>query len=240
MKIKSFILYSLGLFILLGTACQQQGISSKNIKLETPADSASYAIGVLIGENNKHNLATAPGGDQINVDIMVAAFSLLMHGEEAIMDAETGNTVVRRFFKSMTEKQGQKNLEEGNAFLEKNKTREGVTTTASGLQYEILKQGDGPIPTEKDKVKVHYHGTLIDGTVFDSSVDRGEPATFGVNQVIKGWTEVLQLMPVGSKWKVYIPADLAYGDKPRPGGKIGPNMTLIFDIELLDIVKPEK
>lgn len=127
------------------------------------------------------------------------------------------------------------NVKEGEEFLAENGKREGVVTLPSGLQYEIIKEGTGDIPTSSDQVKVHYHGTLIDGEVFDSSVERGEPAQFGVTQVISGWTEALQLMPVGSKWKLYIPADLAYGS--RDTGSIKPFSTLIFDVELLDIVK---
>ena len=128
-----------------------------------------------------------------------------------------------------------KNLEEGEEFLAQNALRDGVKTTESGLQYEIIKEGKGKVPTTEDKVKVHYHGTLIDGTVFDSSVDRGEPIVFGVTQVIKGWTEALQMMPVGSKWKLYIPYDLAYGE--REAGQIPPYSTLIFEVELLGIEK---
>lgn len=131
------------------------------------------------------------------------------------------------------------NLENGQKFLEENKQRKEVTTTESGLQYEIIKQGKGKIPTAEDKVKVHYHGTLIDGTVFDSSVDRGEPVVFGVNQVIPGWVEALQLMPVGSKWKLYIPYDLAYGEHGA-GELISPYSTLIFEVELIDIENPDK
>ncbi|MDB4121425.1 FKBP-type peptidyl-prolyl cis-trans isomerase, partial [bacterium] len=129
------------------------------------------------------------------------------------------------------------NKEAGEKFLAENKTKEGVQTTASGLQYSVLKEGTGEKPTTASKVKVHYHGTLIDGTVFDSSVDKGEPAEFGVTQVIKGWTEGLQLMNVGAKYKFFVPSSLAYGANPRPGGVIKPNATLIFDVELLEIVK---
>ena len=117
--------------------------------------------------------------------------------------------------------------------------REGVTTTASGLQYEIIKAATGPKPSKEDSVKVHYHGTLIDGTVFDSSVERGEPAEFGVGQVIAGWTEALQLMPTGSKWKLFIPAKLAYGERGA-GEDIGPNSTLIFEVELLEVEGAKK
>jgi len=127
----------------------------------------------------------------------------------------------------------EKNLTASTAFLAKNKTRSGVTTTASGLQYEVLTAGKGPKPKSSDTVEVHYHGTLTDGTVFDSSVERGEPATFPVTGVIKGWIEALQLMPVGSKWKLYVPPDLGYG--PRANGKIPPNSVLIFEVQLLSI-----
>lgn len=136
--------------------------------------------------------------------------------------------------RAMEEKYGA-NREAGEKFLAENATKEGIQITESGLQYEILKEGKGPKPTATDRVKVHYHGTLIDGTVFDSSVQRGEPATFGVQQVIPGWTEALQMMPVGSKWKLYIPQNLAYGD--REAGSIPPFSTLIFEVELLEIVK---
>lgn len=124
----------------------------------------------------------------------------------------------------------------GEEFLKENAKREGVITLKSGLQYEIMVEGNGVIPTAKDKVKVHYHGTLIDGSVFDSSVQRGEPAVFGVTQVIQGWVEALQLMPVGSKWKLFIPYNLAYGERGA-GSMIQPYSALIFEVELLDIVK---
>jgi len=127
---------------------------------------------------------------------------------------------------------------DGKAFLEKNKKKEGIVTTESGLQYEIIKKGEGQIPTAENKVKVHYKGTLIDGEVFDSSYERGEPSEFPVTGVIKGWQEALQLMPVGSKWKIYVPSEIAYGARGTRGA-IGPNMALIFEMELLEIVKEE-
>jgi len=135
-----------------------------------------------------------------------------------------------------TKEAAAENLKKGQKFLEENKSKPGIKVTESGLQYEILEQGKGKKPALTDKVKCNYKGTLIDGTVFDSSYDRGQPATFGVNRVIKGWTEALQMMPVGSKWKLYIPAELAYGERGA-GADIGPNETLIFEIELLDIEK---
>jgi FKBP-type peptidyl-prolyl cis-trans isomerase FklB len=135
--------------------------------------------------------------------------------------------------------EGEKNAKEGEAFLASNAKKEGVKTTASGLQYKVIKSGTGKTPKATDTVKVHYHGTLVDGSVFDSSVQRGEPATFPVDQVIPGWTEVLQLMKEGDKWQVYIPGKLAYGER-SPSPKIGPNSTLVFDVELLSIEKAAK
>ena len=132
---------------------------------------------------------------------------------------------------------GEKNQKEGAAFLAENAKKPGVKTLPSGLQYKVVKEGTGPMPKATDQVKTHYRGTLIDGTVFDSSYKRGEPATFGVSDVIAGWTEALQLMKVGSRWQLFIPGDLAYGANPRPGGPIGPNATLLFEIELLGIEK---
>lgn len=142
-------------------------------------------------------------------------------------------SIADRLFQSKQEL-SKKNLEEGLAFLESNKQRAGVVSLPSGLQYEILKESEGPRPGSTDKVTCHYHGTLINGTVFDSSVQRGQPASFPLNMVIKGWTEALQLMPLGSKWRLYLPADLAYGDR-HVSAQIGPNSTLIFDVELLGI-----
>ncbi|WP_163322056.1 FKBP-type peptidyl-prolyl cis-trans isomerase [Draconibacterium mangrovi] len=221
--------------IVAATSCQQGGPAA--VKLETSADSVSYAIGVLVGANNKQQLETAPGSEEMNLEAMAAAFRLASLGEEVEITEADANAIVQQFFRDASERENQANLEEGNKFLEENGKREGVTTTESGLQYEVLTEGTGEKPGETDKVRVHYHGTLIDGTVFDSSVDRGEPVVFGVTQVIPGWTEALQLMPVGSKWKVYIPSNLAYGANPRPGGAIEPNMALIFEVELLEIVK---
>jgi FKBP-type peptidyl-prolyl cis-trans isomerase len=232
---KNLIYLPVIFLMIIGMSCQQSG-SVKNVKLETEADSAGYAIGILVGTNNKQQVENAPGGADINLDAMVAAFSAASKGEEGAMTTEEADQIIRRFFETAGEKEGQLNLEAGNAFLEENKSREGVNTTASGMQYEVITEGTGPKPSAEDRVRVHYHGTLIDGTVFDSSVDRGEPAVFGVGQVIPGWTEALQLMPVGSKWKIYLPSDLAYGERGA-GADIGPNTTLIFEVELLEIVE---
>ncbi|MDR2911071.1 MAG: FKBP-type peptidyl-prolyl cis-trans isomerase [Bacteroidales bacterium] len=217
------------------SACNQTGVK-KNVKLETAVDSASYAIGVLVGTNNKQQVDMVPGGKELNLEIISAAFRKATVGEETVMTPEEANGIISTFIESAGAKEAQINLEEGNAYLENNKGRSGVQVTSSGLQYEIITEGTGAKPGPEDQVQVHYHGTLIDGTVFDSSVDRGEPATFQVNAVIEGWTEALQLMPVGSKWKIYIPSSLGYGENGA-GGLIGPNSALIFEVELLDIVQ---
>ena len=230
------IIYLLAIVLgIAGTACQQNG-AVKSVKLETAADSASYAIGLLVGANNKQQLESAPGGDKMNLETMSAAFRASALGEEALMTEEEANAVVQSYFESANSREAQENLEEGNAFLEQNKSRDGIHVTDSGLQYEVITEGTGEKPSADDQVRVHYHGTLMDGTVFDSSVERGEPAVFGVGQVIPGWTEALQLMPVGSKWKIYLPADLAYGER-SPGGEIGSNEMLTFEVELLEIVE---
>jgi FKBP-type peptidyl-prolyl cis-trans isomerase FklB len=158
-----------------------------------------------------------------------------------LLDSKSIQKTVQTYFQKIQQEKKKEELakygvykKEGLAFLEANKTKEGVKTTESGLQYVVLKEGKGRKPKTTDRVKVHYHGTTVDGTVFDSSVDRGTPAEFGVTQVIKGWTEGLQLMKVGSKYKFFIPQELAYGENPRPG-IIKPFMALIFEVELLDI-----
>jgi FKBP-type peptidyl-prolyl cis-trans isomerase FklB len=201
----------------------------KGQTLKTDNDTMSYSIGVLVANSLKQQ-----GFTDLNVDLFSKAVSTVLKGETPIMTPQQCETEVTRISQK---NQGAKyaNVKaEGEAFLEKNKMRKEVTTTASGLQYEVLKMGDGPKPKATDRVNVHYHGTLINGDVFDSSVDRGEPITFGLNQVIKGWTEVVQLMPVGSKFRAYIPYNLAYGERGA-GGSIQPYSTLIFDIELLAI-----
>jgi FKBP-type peptidyl-prolyl cis-trans isomerase FklB len=151
------------------------------------------------------------------------------------MSYEEAQSVINDFFQTIQAKVGGEALSEGKAFLEENGNRSGIVTLESGLQYEVLSEGSGATPQASDTVKVHYHGTLISGKVFDSSVNRGEPATFGVTQVISGWVEALQLMPVGSKWKLYIPSELAYGAQGA-GQAIAPHSALIFEVELLDIV----
>ena len=179
----------------------------------------------------------------LNVEIFKTAFLNEVAYGKSYFDEMTADICLRTNFEKMNEQKAAEAkkssagaVQEGKEFLAENAKREEVTVLESGLQYEVLKQGNGPKPSISSQIKCHYHGTLINGEVFDSSVDRGEPAVLGVGQVIKGWTEALQLMPVGSKWKLYIPSDLAYGDNGA-GAKIGPGTTLIFEVELLEIVK---
>ena len=174
------------------------------------------------------------GLKEIDVDSFVKAFTEIMNNTTPSMSPEEANQILQDYFRKSQDDMLTKNLEAGKAFLAENSKKEGITTLSSGLQYEVITEGNGPKPSATDQVKCHYHGTLIDGTVFDSSVQRGQPAVFGVNQVIKGWVEALQLMPVGSKWRLFIPSDLAYGEQGA-GGSIEPNTALIFEVELLGI-----
>jgi FKBP-type peptidyl-prolyl cis-trans isomerase FklB len=190
----------------------------------------SYAIGMNIAANMKQTGAT-----DLDWDAVVAGMKAVMEGTKPEVDAKEAGQLLNKYFTELEEKLHQKAIEDGAAFLAANAERKEVVTLASGLQYEIMTEGNGKKPKATDSVKCHYHGTLINGTVFDSSVQRGEPAVFPVSGVIKGWVEALQLMPVGSKWKLYIPYDLAYGARGA-GDAIAPYSTLVFEVELLEIV----
>ena len=172
--------------------------------------------------------------EKIDPQVMAEAIADVFNNKELKYSPDQANGIIQSYLQEASEQKFIQHKNDGEAFLAQNKGKNGVQTTPSGLQYEVISEGTGEKPLANDTVKVHYHGTLIDGTVFDSSVQRGEPATFGVHQVIKGWTEALQLMPVGSKYRLYIPQDLAYGAHPHPGGPIKPYMALIFDVELLE------
>ena len=193
-------------------------------------DKVSYALGLSIGQNFR-----ASGFDEINFEDFLSAFRTVYEEGEPKMSYEEAREVVNSYYQDVQRRAIERNKEAGEEFLKINGHKAGVTTLPSGLQYEVIKMGDGPKPQLTDSVECHYHGTLINGQVFDSSMDRGETATFPLQGVIKGWTEILQLMPVGSKWKVVIPADLAYGDRGA-GQMIQPGSTLIFIIELIAIV----
>ncbi len=206
-------------------------------QLKTPSETLSYALGMDIGTSLK--------GLEIEVDFaaFIRGAEASFKGTKPLLTLEEANKLRQEFFRKRQEKLALKkrelagkNRKEGEAFLTENKKKKGVETTASGLQYTVLRKGDGPKPAKTDRVKVHYRGTLLDGTEFDSSYKREQPAAFPVTGVIRGWTEALQLMSVGSKYRLFIPSDLAYGERGA-GARIGPNATLIFEVELLEIEK---
>lgn len=231
--------------VLAATAIVAMGISAtscdshKSASLKTAADSVSYAIGVSTGAGYKENLKTLPG-EKANVDDLIAGFVQAIKGDSAAlkMTPQAAQAYIQTYFVEASAKEALKMKEEGEKFLAENKTKDGVKTTASGLQYKVEKEGTGPKPTADDRVRVHYTGKLLDGSTFESTVERGEPMVFGVGQVIPGWTEGLQLMPVGSKYIFWIPANLAYGEQGA-GRDIKPNSVLNFELELLEIVKDE-
>lgn len=237
---KAFLMLALGLVLV---SCQEQAGGSGSTTLKNTDDSVSYSIGLSIGKSSTQDSLN------LNPDLLAAGIRDAVAKKPMLTDSQTQN-VMNAFNQRMMEKQqakmmqmqdsmrkaGEGNKTAGEKFLAENKTKPGVVTLPSGLQYQVITEGTGPMPKSTDEVKVHYRGTTIDGTVFDSSIDRGEPVTFGVTGVIPGWSEALQLMKVGSKWKLFIPAELAYGANP-PDQKIGPNSVLLFDVELLEIVK---
>lgn len=204
--------------------------------MEKELDRLSYALGLSMGNNFRSS-----GIDKLDAQDFADGVKAVFDGAAPKMSYDEAKEVIRKYFEALEAKQreaaaaqGKVNEEAGKAFLDENGKRPEVKTTASGLQYEVLQEGDGAQPGPNDNVTVHYTGKLIDGTVFDSSVERGQPATFGVTQVIPGWVEALQLMKVGAKWRLFIPSQLAYGPNGA-GGVIGPNATLIFDVELIKV-----
>ena len=259
-KLLSVTLYLLATGMLLGHAVSQQTPAAatqaqsaapataqpapppkaKEIpELPTQKEKFSYALGMNIG-SNLHRQSVPVDPDILLrglKDTLVGNPTLLTEDEERTVLTEVQNDIRKQMQEKM-KAQGEANKKEGEAFLAANKAKEGVVTLPSGLQYKILLAGTGPKPTTSDTVTVNYRGTLVNGTEFDSSYKRGQPTTFPVAGVIKGWTEALQLMPVGSKWQLFIPSDLAYGE--RGPGDIGPNATLIFEVELLKIAEKEK
>ena len=222
-------------------SCNKNGVTNKPIK--TKLDSVSYAIGMDVGRNVVTNVS------EIDRTLFIQGFLNVSDSAKTLIETESVQKILGDYFKNKQVEVARKQQEEAlrkaeetyndnkvasENFLEENKEKQGVQTTASGLQYIVLKQGSGAKPKATTKVKVHYHGTTIDGEVFDSSVDRGTPSEFGLNQVIKGWTEGLQLMSTGAKYKFFIPQDLAYGARNKP--KIKPFSALIFEVELLEIL----
>lgn len=199
--------------------------------LKNKVDSLSYSFGILIGNN-----MLVQGVNDINESLFLKGFNDGLKGAEPLIIMENANKCVEDYFNHQIAKEASMNLEKSNAFMAENAAKEGVVTLPSGLQYKIITPGTGDHPLPTDQVRVHYHGTFTDGKVFDSSIDRNEPIVFGVDQVIPGWTEGLQLMQPGARWMLFIPPALAYGEQGA-GGVIGPNMALVFEVELIEIVK---
>lgn len=226
--------------IILGIAVSANIVyAGETVVLKTEKDKLSYSIGMDIGGNLQRQSI------DIDPDILAQGIKDSLSGGKLLLSEEEFRNTMTNFRKEMMAKQqsqlkglSEKNKKEGEAFLDENKKKKGVVTLPSGLQYKVVKEGEGDIPKLTDTVTVHYKGTLIDGTEFDSSYGRGQPATFPVNGVISGWTEALQLMKAGSTWQLFIPSSLAYSERGA-GGKIGPNSTLIFDVELLSIKKAQ-
>jgi len=213
------------------------GLSARVLseELDTDVKKLSYVLGMDIGNSLKQ------GKIEIDVDTLKQAIEDTLNGKKPLLTLEQAQEIKQSYFQKMQEKHaeeakalGEKNQKEGAVFLAANKGKDGVITTASGLQYQVIKTGEGPKPKDTDKVTVNYKGTLLDGTEFDSSYKRGKPVSFPVKGVIPGWTEALQLMPVGSTYRLFVPANLAYGERGA-GDKIGPNAVLIFDVELMGI-----
>jgi FKBP-type peptidyl-prolyl cis-trans isomerase FklB len=235
MKIATLATLGIGLMIGASMALGQNPSTKADSDLKTMDQKAAYAIGLNMGKQMKKQ------GVTLDADLISRGLKDGLADKPGMTDQQC-EEVLTAFGQQMMAKQqaaatGQaaENLKAGQAFLARNKTQPGVQTLPSGLQFKVIKEGTGKTPKPSDTVVAHYEGTLIDGTIFDSSIKRGEPAEFPVGGVIKGWTEILQKMKVGAKYKVFIPSELAYGANPRPGGPIKPNDTLIFDIELLDV-----
>ena len=198
--------------------------------MDSDLEKVSYAVGMSIGESLK-----AQNLEDIDTKKLSLAMDTIFKNQDPLFTPEEANSIIQAYLDTKKYAAYGSLKLEGEKFLEKNKSNKDIQTTESGLQYEIIKSGNGKRPSKVDSVSVHYHGTLIDGTVFDSSVERGTPASFGVHQVIPGWTEALQLMDIGSKYRLFIPQELAYGANPHPGGPIQPFSALIFEVELLEI-----
>jgi FKBP-type peptidyl-prolyl cis-trans isomerase FklB len=224
---------NISISILISIFITQIATAQTPAVLKTSSDSMSYSFGVSFGDYLKN--VVKQQGVEVNPDLMLKGIEEVLRGQPTSIDAQKCNAYIQSYIQNQKMVKADMNKKAGEKFLAENKIKAGVVTTPSGLQYQIIKAGTGAKPSAADKVKVHYHGTLINGEIFDSSVNRGEPATFGVTQVIPGWVEALQMMPVGSKWKLVIPENLAYGAQGPPA--IGPNAALVFDVELLEIIK---
>lgn len=220
----------------LFSACNT-GVGHKKVELKDFKDSASYAVGTSIGLNLNRDFESQGVDSTYNRELMIAALSEALTSGETMLSEDDAREVVDRFFQKMNDEKAEKNLAAGEEFLVNNAGKPGVVTTDSGLQYIVLKEGSGDSPTLADQVMVHYTGKLLNGEVFDSSIERNQPVTFYVRSVIPGWTEALQLMKPGAEYKLFIPSDLAYGENGNPRGGIGPNEVLVFDVKLIEVIK---
>jgi len=229
---KTFLAIAVILGIGIIISCNKSG---SKVELKTSTDTISYCWGVKLGQALK-----SQGYESVNNDIMVRATEDILGSKELVINSEKVDELIQKYGTEARKQMLERNKKKSEDFLAENKKKAGVITTASGLQYEVVTQGSGPVPKANDNVTVNYHGTLIDGTVFDSSVERKKPAQFqiGTGRVIPAWDEALLMMPVGSKWKLYVPPALGYGENPRRGGKIEPNDLLIFEVELISIDPP--
>ena len=228
MKIKTFYAATF-MGALAFSSCNKSGNESATLTSEN--DKVSYSLGVMMGNNLKKS-----GVDTINGVALAAAISDVYASADLKVTEDSAKQILDAYFGKIRDQKTQEAVEEGKKFLEENKSKPGIVELPSGLQYQIVTAGTGPKPTASDKVTVNYTGKLLNGTVFDSSIERKQPASFPVSGVIPGWTEALQLMPVGSKWNLFIPSNLAYGEHGA-GGTIPPNSTLVFEVELLSIDK---
>lgn len=219
--------------IVVLSACNKKSSSFSNDKVATEADTVAISVGYTVGGNLKKQFSNI--NPELLAQGIIAAFNDEQH--PLFENDQEADMIIRSYLRKESDRLAEENLKAGQIFLEKNAKRKGITVTESGLQYEVIKEGEGAKPTATSTVEVHYHGTTIDGNVFDSSIERGESIEFPLNGVIKGWTEGLQLMNVGAKYKLYIPSDLAYGERGGAGGSIQPNSALIFEVELISIVE---
>ena len=233
-KMKNLILLIVPVFLV--TSCYKSK-SDSDVALLNRLDTVSYAFGLSFANSLKYSNYI----NELNVDAAAAAIrSVYSESEDTVFTQNEISQILNAYVREAREERIQANLDASNKFLNSNKKNKGIQVTESGLQYRIIEEGTGKIPSLNDRVKCNYRGTLIDGREFDSSYKRGEPTEFRVSGVIKGWQEALQMMKEGSKWELFVPPDLGYGLRVRPGGLIEPNMALVFEIELIEIVTPEE
>jgi FKBP-type peptidyl-prolyl cis-trans isomerase len=216
-------------------ACSKGPNMSGSAKIKSELDTVSYALGADVAKS----LQDRNGVEELNYSAFVKGMQEVFEGEEVMLDDTQRRDKIRGYLQKLSQQRNEKNLKEGQEFLAENKEKEGVKTTESGLQYKVIEEGSGATPDANDTVRVHYEGKTIDGETFENSRDQGEPVEFPVNRVISGWTEGLQLMKEGGHYKFFIPTELGYGTRVRPGGKIEPNEALIFDVELIEVIPAE-